>query len=204
MLETYRILFGRRKTAGASRSRLNRRTTDAIAGKGVRQEFAAALRYLASQGFFAGQLGEASLRLPGNHLLTIRPDRPLSLLEPADLQAIAMTPDGPEGAWPLHLPWHQLLYEQHPATRAVILSQPEAALQLANDGRLPDPAALRDGPAQCASIILAEPDAPDFAARLRQGVGILLPGYGLLTHGETLAAAVSRTEIIARWAALSR
>ena len=112
---------------------------DATVSRMILKDFFDAAQIMDAKRYFAGSLGEISLRASGGKMLVSSRGFPLGRLNEA-----AMLTVGLQGNWkttglnlPEHAGWHRAVYANSGA-KVAVLCQPVNACIMANKGRLPD------------------------------------------------------------------
>ena len=198
ILETYsKLTHGGVNRVNAHR-RLDDKVRDALVPKKMQQRMVADLHLAAEMGLARGLLVEASMKVGNGRFLTTA--RNVLFQQLTVEQLITVTPTQ---AWqqhahqpPRHHAWHQAIYSQT-AAQVVMLIQPTAATAMAAQQRLPALELLVDADEAVASLGLNTPDL--LASQVATAAALLIPGHGLLLHGDDFQQLLGRADTINRW-----
>jgi ribulose-5-phosphate 4-epimerase/fuculose-1-phosphate aldolase len=172
---------------------------EAMVSRKVAQMFLEHLRLAAERGLSVGKLSEASLRLSGDKFLitAVSCYFPISTEKELKIGAISADWTIDLEEMPRHAAWHREIYGATDA-KAILLSQPTAAMALAAKGELPAAGLLVDGETAVNGLIHTPPDAAQISTAAKSNHALLIAGYGLITLGDDLGQAISRAEIVNR------
>jgi ribulose-5-phosphate 4-epimerase/fuculose-1-phosphate aldolase len=179
-------------------------TRSAVASRVIFNQFLGAARIADGKNYFAGSLGEMSMRASGGKILINSKNIPFSMLDEETLLLAGSKQGQPdeELELPNHIDWHRLVY-QYSEAAAVMLCQPRYLMYLANRLESPSKGILKDADALIAQLAIT-PETKITEESIRTGSDILLiPFIGVLLWGQTLAQLIDRLEILERVCAIS-
>ncbi len=187
-----------------SAAKNQRVTRNALTSRVILKEFIEVASRMDQKGFFAGTLGEISLRITGGKFLITPADKPLCLLteEALCLAPIEKISSEVDKKFPKHLHWHQCIYKKTSA-KAVVVCQPVYAMLLANCLQKPKSDLLQQANRLVDLVeIMPEKEVDGNSAWKEEGI-FFVPSVGMLLWGDSFSSLVDRIEIIERISLLS-
>ena len=170
---------------------------DATVSRMILKDFFDAAQIMDAKRYFAGSLGEISLRASGGKMLVSSRGFPLGRLNEA-----AMLTVGLQGNWkttglnlPEHAGWHRAVYANSGA-KVVVLCQPVNACIMANKGRLPDKDVFIEAEQWLGDVQLVHPHELRLDAALPAKGTLLAAGVGVFAWGEETNELLARLELL--------
>ena len=177
---------------------------DATVSRMILKDFFDAAQFMDAKKYFAGSLGEISLRAGGGKMLVSSRGFPLGRLNEAAILTVGL-----QGNWkttglnlPEHVDWHRAVYA-HSDAKAAVLCQPICSCVMANKGQLPAKNNLVDAGDQLGELHLDLPDELEFGETLGGNGTLLVQGVGVFVWGEDLNELLTRLELLERWCAIT-
>ena len=172
---------------------------DATVSRMILKDFFDAAQIMDAKKYFAGSLGEISLRASGGKMLVSSRGFPLGRLNEA-----AMLTVGLQGNWkttglnlPEHAGWHRAVYANSGA-KVAVLCQPVNACIMANKGRLPDKDVFIEAEQWLRDVQLVRPHELRLDAALPAKGTLLVVGVGVFAWGEETNELLARLELLER------
>lgn len=147
-------------------------------------------------------LSSASVRVNGNLFLLSDAMRPFAHLEEGHLLPVSIQVEA-EDSTDANPRWHQWLYTHSPA-QAVVMVHPASAIACATQGLVPNPAHFPAAFARVGQVRLVSPDPTTWQTAIAEGAILLVSDGTLITHDFTLAGAIAKADIVARWCEVER
>ena len=175
-----------------------------VASRMILKDFAVVSQLLEAKGFFAGSLGEISVRTSGGKMLVVPGGMPISRMTEESLLTAAIDRGGNDEDLylPRHIEWHRRIY-QHSLANAVVLCQPTFACIMSSQGRKPEKDIFLDTYELVEMTQCVKAQYIHFA----EGVGdqgvLLIDSGGVLVWGSDLDTLISRIEILEKLCEIS-
>ncbi|MCU0303792.1 MAG: class II aldolase/adducin family protein [Thermoanaerobaculales bacterium] len=155
--------------------------------------------------------GNLSARIDDEHFIVTPTGRDKGSLTPDDLFDIEIhSHRAPDGA-STEVGLHRAIYARFPSIHAVVHAHPRKVLELAAEGRAPDPSLLPDGGTILDRVSWIEDFAPgsrSLAQEVSRGIALapslVIAAHGAVTVGATVDQAVIRMIRLERLALLTR
>ncbi|MEM7333913.1 MAG: class II aldolase/adducin family protein [Chloroflexota bacterium] len=169
---------------------LGRRTRDSLIPKKERLAFIEAVQLTTQQGLTASLMSEATIRLKiAGHIMGIKPNVWVSQIDENDLFIATGNRIIEGNKLPTHFHLHQQLYQYHSNIKAVLLSQPAAAMAFLAGGNVP---AVK---IQGLNISICFDSIMNFTATTD---ALFVENIGLITVGESIQMAAARADALNR------
>ena len=172
---------------------------DATISRMILKDFFDAAQIMDAKRYFAGSLGEISLRASGGKMLVSSRGFPLGRLNEAAILTVGL-----QGNWKttgLNLPeyagWHRAVYANSGA-KVAVLCQPVNACIMANKGRLPDKDVFIEAEQWLGDVQLVRPHELRLDAALPAKGTLLAAGVGVFAWGEETNELLARLELLER------
>lgn len=184
-------------------TKTQRITRNAVVSRVILKDFAESAIRMDQKGFFAGSLGEVSVRTSGGRFLITPGDSPVCLLVEDSICTAAIEKGQEAGNedFPRHLPWHRLIYKNTQA-KAAMLCQPVHATLLANRLQKPRKDMLLEANSLVDQVEVALKEDVEKAEMGDEGV-LFIKNIGILMWGASLGELLNRAEILERLSLLS-
>jgi ribulose-5-phosphate 4-epimerase/fuculose-1-phosphate aldolase len=198
LIDTYRLLVrgfkGEPSAFDSERAAATARSITVPAR--VRQAMVASLRTAPPEVAVAG-LSTASLRVRENLILVSDGISPLSQLTESDILPLSVS-EAPAQDDPPNAGWHRWLYANSDA-RAVLVVHPTCAVTFAVHGMAPDPSCFPVGAREVGNVSVVSADPASWPDLTTLGSVLLVAEGALIAWDKTLAAAIAKVHIVARW-----
>lgn len=198
LLDTYHYLVRGFKRDSATPT--PRHATDTarqmVVPAALRREMAATVRTIPQSLGVAG-LSSATVRINGTLFLQAGAEGTFLHIEESALTPFPIASAGNEAS-EYTIEWHRCFYT-HPAIGAVLMVHPAAAVACAVQGIAPDAALFPAAFAKVGEVRLVSPDSTTWQSAIAAGAALLVSDGTLITHDRTLAGAIAKAEIVARW-----
>ncbi len=173
---------------------------DATVSRMILKDFFEIIRIMDAKRYFAGAMGEISLRASGGTMLISSRGIPMARLTEESLLPINMQGgmDLADMDLPDYTEWHHTVYIKSGA-RYAVLCQPLYACIVANSGQLPAKKVLVEAEERLGNMHLGNPDEllPD--GKLGNKGTWLVDGVGVFAWGEDLNEILARLDLLERW-----
>lgn len=185
-------------------TKTQRITRDTTALRVILKEFVEAALIMDNKGFFAGTLGEVSLRTSGGKFIITPKEIPISRLNEESLlsESIKKEIDSKNEDLPFHVQWHRAIYNNSDAN-AVVLCQLPWITVLANRMQKPEPDILVDANRLLAYVDIAELEDIELEDTLNEKHSLFIRSIGLLAWGQSMNDLIDRIEILERLSEIS-
>lgn len=184
-------------------TKTQRITRNAVVSRVILKDFMESVIRMDQKGFFAGSLGEVSVRTSGGRFLITPGDSPVCLLAEDSICTAAIEKEqevGNEG-FPHHLPWHRLIYKNTQA-KAAMLCQPAYATLLANQLQKPKKDIFLEANSLVDQVQVALEEDVEKIEMGDEGI-LFIKNVGILMWGASLSELLNRAEILERLSLLS-
>ena len=199
MFKSFQDLVNKIVNSINSPSRIQKTTRNAVASRVVLINYCEDVRLADQHGFFAGSLGEYSMRLAGGKFIINPSNSPITRLTEENILVAAIQRDMvvSETLPARHIEWHRMIYEKTSA-KMVMICQPNAVCILANQTRKPPRGILNDTDEVLDSVVCTEPSDKQLSDHLIKYQTLLIKGIGVLSWGSTFEELFDRIAIITR------
>jgi hypothetical protein len=167
----------------------------------LRRDMAATLRTM-TPGLGVAGLSCASVRVKGNLFLLSDVIRPFAHIEEGHLTPFSMEEEGGDGVNSDAM-WHRWLYA-HSAAQAIVMVHPAGAVACATQGIVPDATHFPAAVATIGQVCLVAPDPATWQNAMQAGAPLLVTDGTLITYDLTLAGAIAKADMVARWCEVER
>jgi ribulose-5-phosphate 4-epimerase/fuculose-1-phosphate aldolase len=199
MLKSFQDLTNKIVNLVNSPSRIQKTTRNAVASRVVLISFCEDVHLADQHGFFAGSLGEYSIRLAGGKFIINPSNSPIARLTEENILIAAIHREmGVSEELPVrHIEWHRMIYKNTSA-KTVMICQPNAVCILANQMKKPPKGILNDTDEILDSVVCTEPSDTRFSDYLIKYQTLLIKGIGVLSWGATFEELFDRNALITR------
>jgi ribulose-5-phosphate 4-epimerase/fuculose-1-phosphate aldolase len=182
-----------------SPSRIQKTTRNAVASRVALKTYFEDVHLADQHDFFAGSLGEYSIRLGGGKFIINPSNSPIARLTEENILVAAIQREMvvSEALPAHHIGWHRMIYEKTSA-KMVIICQPYAVCILANQMRKPPKGILNGTDEVLDSVVCTEPSDKQLSDYLIKYQTLLIKGIGVLSWGATFEELFDRVAIITR------
>ena len=173
---------------------------DAAVSRMILKDFFEVIQIMDAKRYFAGAMGEVSLRASGGTMLISSRGIPMARL--AEEGLLPINTQGGRNLTgkdlPSHAEWHHMIYAKSAAGYAV-LCQPAYACIAAESGQLPAKQILVGVEERLGDMHLGNPDELLPAGKLGNKGTWLVNGVGVFAWGENLNEILARLDLLERW-----
>lgn len=175
-----------------------------VASPMILKDFEVVSQLLEAKGFFAGSLGEISVRTSGGKMLVAPGGIPISRMTEESLLTVVIDSGGIDEDLflPKHIEWHRRIY-QHSLANAVVLCQPTFACIMSRQGRKPEKEIFIDAYELVEITQCVKAQDIHFNEKVENQGVLLIDSGGVLVWESDLDILISQIEILERLCEIS-
>ena len=173
----------------------SRGSFNALAPRGVQENFTDALQYAGTKPFVLDSLAEASLRYADAYILSTKPEMHFLEAKKEDIgifllnKAYSVNNVDP----PVYFEWHKRIYRSSHA-RAILLCLPQETILVWKKGISLDFSVFPSIEEKIGGFSIAQ--EADFDVQIRENRLMLVPDVGLFSYADDLIQAVQQVELL--------
>ena len=173
----------------------SRGSFNALAPRGVQEDFKQALQYAGMKPFVLDPLAEASLRYADTYILSTKPRMHFLKADKDEFGIFLLNKEYSVNNVdpPTHFEWHKRIYRCSDS-RAILLCHPQQAIMLWQKGLALDFSIFPSIEGEIGGFAIHQ--EADFDVQVRENRLLLVPDVGLFSYAEDLIQAVQQVELL--------